>query len=113
MVVLDELADDSGAIGDCLGRKILIGTNAANDFVVCQKHALQNPVLAHEVFIRRNLFFLFLFLSRYWAANHGNGPRERKHSNELSTRLLITRFVIRHLSLHLKLSHSLLVKEDW
>jgi hypothetical protein len=62
MVVLDELADDRGAICNRLGRKIAFVADAADYFVITQQDALQNAVLAHQVLVGRDsLFFLFLF----------------------------------------------------
>ena len=51
VVLLNELADDGGAIGDGLWREILLGANTPNDFVIGQQHALENPMFAHEVLV--------------------------------------------------------------
>jgi len=51
VVVLNEFPDDVGRIDYGLRRKVLLGVNAPDHFVIDQKHAFQDSVLAHQVFV--------------------------------------------------------------
>ena len=55
VVVLNEGTDDLGAIANRARRQVLFGIDAADGFLVDEKHPLQDTVFAHEVFGRRDL----------------------------------------------------------
>src|SRR5882724_2364797 len=63
MITLNEVANDSRGITQRFGRKILLRIDPAQHFAINQKHALQDAVLAHQIFRRPDLgFFLYIFL---------------------------------------------------
>jgi len=55
VVVFHEGTDDRGSVGDRLWRHVWIGVHPVQGLAVDQENALQRPVLAHEVFGRRDL----------------------------------------------------------
>jgi hypothetical protein len=62
VVMLDKTANDSRRLSQRIGREILLRIETAQDFTINQKHTFQHAVLAHQIFRRTNLDFLFLAL---------------------------------------------------
>jgi CubicO group peptidase (beta-lactamase class C family) len=63
VIILDEGADDLRRLGDDVRLDLLIGADAPNQLAVDEQKAAQHPVLAHQIFDRRDLvLFLFLLL---------------------------------------------------
>ena len=86
MILLDEFANDGGAVGDCVRGKVVARPDAANDFVIGQEDALEDAVLAHQVFIGGDIIFSLFFLcfaeSRRWQEK---GPGGGSGAEEFAT----------------------------
>src|SRR5947209_16718398 len=61
VVILNKALDDSSGLGEHRRIELFLGLNAANRFVIDQKNTVQYAMFTHEVFIGRNVFFLFFF----------------------------------------------------